>query len=57
MSIGLLSFERSLASTCAKCISSNNWSCTARPAFININSNEPFCYPFTFSFNKCGRRC
>ena len=54
MFIRLLSFERSLASACAKCISLNNRSSLVRPTIIDINSNEPLYYLFTFSIDKFG---
>ena len=34
-----------------------NWPCQARPALVNINSNEDLFYPFAGSVNKCGRSC
>lgn len=36
-----------------KWVSLNNRLCQARPALIDINSNEPFYYPFNVSDNKC----
>ena len=29
----------------------------ARPTLVNINSNQPLYYPFTFSVNKCAGSC
>ena len=36
-----------------KCISMSNQECKARPEIININSNEPSFYPYSFKINKC----
>ena len=40
-----------------KCASLNNHLCQARPALINLNSDETLFYPFTISVNKCGGSC
>ena len=42
---------------CTKCVSLNNWSCQARPALINTNSNETLFYSFIVSVNKGGGNC
>ena len=40
-----------------KCVSVNNQECKIRPEIININSNEPLFYPYTFKINKCSGSC
>ena len=54
------SFGVSLTSSsdgCVKCVSLNNRPCQVRPGLFNINSNEPFYYPFTVNVNRCGGNC
>ena len=36
-----------------KCVSTNNQECYIRPEKINVNSNEPSFYPYSFKVNKC----
>ena len=36
-----------------KCVSMNNQECKIRPEIINIDSNEPSFYPYSFLVNKC----
>ena len=40
-----------------KYISLNNHQCQARPALVNINSDETLFYPVTVSVNKFGGSC
>ena len=35
------------------CISIKNQECNVRPEIINVNSNNPICYPFSIKINKC----
>ena len=43
--------------TVSKCLSMNNQGCKIRPEIININSNEPFFYPYSIKVNKCSSSC
>ena len=36
-----------------ECILMNNEECKGRPEVININSNDPFFYPYSIKINKC----
>ena len=38
-------------------ISMNNEACKIRPEIINVNSNEPVFYSFSFKTNKCSGSC
>ena len=40
-----------------KGVSLNNQPCQIRPTHIDVNSNEPLCYTFDVSVNRCGRTC
>ena len=40
-----------------KCVSINNQECKARPAKMNINSNESLFYPYIILVNKCSGSC
>ena len=48
-----------MVSSYIKWVSLNNRLCQARPALVNINSNEPFYNPVTVRWicNIGGRRC
>ena len=35
-----------------KCVSMKNQECKIRPEIINVNSNEPSCYPYSILINK-----
>ena len=35
----------------------NNHVRKVRPEIINVNSNEPIFYPFSFKINKCSGSC
>ena len=35
----------------------NNQECRTRPEVININSNEPWFYPYSIKINKCSDSC
>ena len=35
----------------------NNKECKIRPEIINVNTNEPLCYPFSITINKCKGSC
>lgn len=50
--ITILSYEMHMK--CKKLVSSNNWPCQAKPAFVSINSNQPLYDLFTVSVNKYG---
>ena len=34
-----------------------NQACKVRPEIINLNSNEPLCYPFSIKTSKCSGSC
>ena len=57
--IGLLLFGGSLDSYHIKCVSLNKRPCQARPALVDVNSNEPVYCPFTARWicNTGGGRC
>ena len=40
-----------------KCVSMNYQECRIRPVIININSNEPTCYPYSIKVNMCSGSC
>ena len=40
-----------------KCVSLSNQECKLRPEIININSNEPSFYPYSFKISKCSASC
>ena len=40
-----------------KCVSMNNQECIIRSEIIDVNSNEPIFYPYSFEVNKCGSSC
>ena len=40
-----------------ECISMNNQECKARPKIIDVNNNEPLCYPCSIKVNKCSGSC
>ena len=40
-----------------KCVSMNNQVCKTRTKIININNNEPICYPFGIKVDKCSGSC
>ena len=40
-----------------KFVSLNNYECKVRPETININSNEPFSYPYIVKISKCSGSC
>ena len=35
----------------------NNQKCKVRPEIVNVNSNEPVFYPFSFKTSKCSGSC
>ena len=39
------------------CIWMNNQECKVRPEVINVNSDEPVFYPFSFKTSKCSCSC
>ena len=39
------------------CISMNNQPCKARPQIVNVNSDNPICYPFIVKTSKCSGNC
>ena len=38
-------------------VSINNQECKVRPEIVNVNSNEPICYPFSIKTSKCSGSC
>ena len=40
-----------------KCISINNQNCKIRPKIVNLNSEEPFFFPFSIKISKCSGSC
>ena len=40
-----------------ECISMNNQEYKARPKIIDLNNNEPVCYPYSIKVNKCCGSC
>ena len=38
-------------------VSMNNQECRIRPEVINVNSNEPFFYPYSIEINICSGSC
>ena len=40
-----------------KCVSMNKKECKGRPEIINMNSNEPSCYPYSVKISKCSGSC
>ena len=40
-----------------KCISINNEDCKIRPQIVNLNSEEPFFFPFSIKISKCSGSC
>ena len=39
------------------CISMNNQPCKAGTEIVNVNSNNPIFYPFSFKISKCSGSC
>ena len=40
-----------------KCVSMKNQEYKVRPEIVNVNSNEPLFYPFSFKTSKCSGSC
>ena len=40
-----------------ECVSMNNQECQIRPQVVNINSNNPFFYPYSIEVNNCSGSC
>ena len=40
-----------------ECVSINNQECKVRPEVVNVNSNEPVCFPFSIRTSKCSGSC
>ena len=40
-----------------KCVSMNNEECKIIPQIININSDNPLCYPYSIEINRCSGSC
>ena len=36
-----------------ECLSMNNQECKRRLEITNVNTNEPFFYPYSITINKC----
>ena len=58
-SLFLPSFKNSnsLSTNKLSCISLNNQPCKARPEIVNVNSNNPIFYPFSFKNSTCSGNC
>ena len=39
------------------CISMNNQECKTRPQVVNVNRDEPVCFPFSIKTSKCIGSC
>ena len=39
------------------CISMNNQECKVRPKIVDVSSNNPIFYPFSFKINGCSGNC
>ena len=40
-----------------KCVSMNNQEYKIRTEVINLNNNEPICYPYSIKINRCKGSC
>ena len=40
-----------------KRISKNNQECKVRPEIVNVNGDEPVCFPFSIKTSKCSGSC
>ena len=40
-----------------ECVSMKNQECKTRPEIIDVNSNEPVFYPYSFKVNNCSGSC
>ena len=40
-----------------KCVSMKNQNCKVREEVINVNTNNPVFYPFSFKLSKCSGNC
>ena len=40
-----------------ECVSMNNQECKIRTEIINLNTNEPMFYPYSFKINMCKGSC
>ena len=40
-----------------ECASGNDKECKIRPEIINVSTNEPMCYPYSITINKCKGSC
>ena len=56
-SLFLSSFTNSLSTNKLNCISLNNQRYKARPEIVNVNSNNPIFYPFSFKISTCSTNC
>ena len=54
--IGSLFLSSLVSTTSLNCISMKNQECKVRPEIINVNTNEPICYPFSIE-SKCSSSC
>ena len=52
-----LSSINPLNATPFECVSMTNQECKVRPEIINVNSDEPVCYPFSIETSKCSDSC
>ena len=41
----------------SECVSMNNQECKIRSEIINLNTNEPMCYPYSIKINRCKGSC
>ena len=51
--IGSLFLSSLVSTTSLHCFSMKNQECKVRQEIINVNSNNPICYPFSTKINKC----
>ena len=54
---GSLFLSSLVSTTSLDCISMKYQECSVRPEMINVNSNEPVCYPFSIKTSKCRSSC
>ena len=45
------------SATSLSCISTNNQTCKARHEIVNVSTNNPVFYPFSFKTSKCSDKC
>ena len=55
--IGSLFLSSLVSATPLSCIPIKNQEYKVRPEIINVNSNNPICYPFSIKTCKCSGNC